>query len=140
MVNYQGIPNVAQWVLRYGIPSVEVDGNNVLEVYETVSNYVKAAREGKGPAFVDCLTYRWMGHNVGDPMAYRPKGELERWKEKDPIKSFRNVLMENYDFDEAYLDQLDDEVEKIIDEAVMFAEESPEIDAEDAIKDIYTSE
>lgn len=140
LANYQGIPNVAEWVHGYGIPSVEVDGNNVLEVYETVSNFVKAARDGHGPAFVDCSTYRWMGHNVGDPMAYRPKGELEKWKEKDPIRNFRKILTDDYDINKASLDQFDEDVEKLINEAVFFAENSPEIEAEDAIKDIYMSE
>lgn len=138
--DYQGIPNVAKWAAGYGIPSTEINGNDVLTVYETVKKFVDRARKGEGPAFVDCNTYRWMGHNVGDPMAYRPDGELERWKDNDPIQNFRKVLIDEHGLTEDQLNDLDDKVETLITDAVSYAESSPELDAASAMDDIYVGE
>ncbi len=134
---YQGMPNVATWVSGYGVDVAEIDGNDVQLVHETVKSFVDRARNGEGPFFVDCLTYRWMGHNVGDPMAYRPKGELETWKTKDPIKRMETFLKHDAKVTTAKMDSLKKEVDVKIAAAVRFAEESPDVQAEEALTNIY---
>ncbi|MFC2043139.1 thiamine pyrophosphate-dependent dehydrogenase E1 component subunit alpha [Chloroflexota bacterium] len=135
--DYQGMPNVVEWVKGYGVSSVEIDGNDILKVYDATSNAVAGARNGEGPFFIDCLTYRWMGHNVGDPMAYRPDGELEKWKEKDPIAQFESRLLKDEAVTKEDLNSINSEVETIINDAVDFAEKSPKPDIEQAITDVY---
>jgi acetoin:2,6-dichlorophenolindophenol oxidoreductase subunit alpha len=134
---YQGMPDVTQWVRGYGVKAAEVDGNDVLQVYQTVNEFVQAAREGDGPFFVDCITYRWMGHNVGDPMAYRPKGELEEWKKKDPIVVSENYLRDHFQLAEDKLAVIKQEVEQTIKDAEKYAEDSPLPQPTDAMADIY---
>lgn len=135
--DYQGVPNVAEWIKGYGVSSVEIDGNDVLQVYRAAKTAIEGARKGKGPYFIDCNTYRWMGHNVGDPMAYRPDGELEEWKEKDPIAKYEKMLTNQKEISNADLDTVKEDVETIIADAIDFAEKSPEPDVEEAVSDIY---
>lgn len=71
--------------LAYGIPGETVDGNDVFAVYEAASKAVERARRGEGPTLLECLTYRWQGHNVGDPGKYRPDDEVAEWKSRDPL-------------------------------------------------------
>jgi TPP-dependent pyruvate/acetoin dehydrogenase alpha subunit len=68
-----------------GIPTQSVDGNDPLTVFDAVGEAAARAREGKGPSFVECRTYRFVGHSRTDPGRYRPEGELEAWRERDPI-------------------------------------------------------
>jgi acetoin:2,6-dichlorophenolindophenol oxidoreductase subunit alpha len=135
--DYQGMPNVAQWVSGYGVVAVEIDGNDVLAVYEAASKAIDEARSGEGPFFIDCKTYRWLGHNIGDPMAYRPEGELERWKEKDPISRFENYLLENVIDAKESIEAIKEEVYQVMEEAIRFAEESPAPQPEEAVNGIY---
>ncbi len=135
--DYQGMPNVAQWVSGYGATVVEIDGNDVLAVYEAASKAIDEARHGDGPFFIDCKTYRWMGHNVGDPMAYRPEGELEHWKDKDPILHFENYFLEKKVATTEALEVIKEGVNQVMEDAVRFAEESPVPQIEEAVSDIY---
>ena len=74
----------------YGLPKIVIDGNDADAVYRTAQEAFAKARAGDGPSLIECLTYRHSGHSRADPGAYRPKGELERWKkEKDPINIYR---------------------------------------------------
>jgi pyruvate dehydrogenase E1 component alpha subunit len=77
---------------RYGIPTATVDGNDVLAMREAARAAVGRAREGGGPTFLECLTYRLAGHYVGDPERYRLAGELAEWRERDPIARFTRYL------------------------------------------------
>lgn len=69
----------------YGIPGLTIDGNDVFTVYDTVNEAVERARKGQGPTLIECLTYRWQGHHVGDPAVYRPEREVADWRGKEPI-------------------------------------------------------
>ncbi|MEP6640963.1 MAG: thiamine pyrophosphate-dependent dehydrogenase E1 component subunit alpha [Gaiellales bacterium] len=69
----------------YAMAAAQVDGNNVLAVRDAVASACAQARAGEGPTFLEALTYRHMGHSRADPGAYRPPGELDRWRERDPI-------------------------------------------------------
>ena len=69
----------------YGIEKIVIDGNDVDVVYRTASSVLARARNGDGPSIVECMTYRLCGHSRADPAAYRPKGEFEEWKQRDPL-------------------------------------------------------
>jgi pyruvate dehydrogenase E1 component alpha subunit len=79
----------------YAMPGVTVDGNDVLAVREVAAAAAERARAGDGPTFIEALTYRHLGHSRSDPATYRPKGELERWLERDPLTVFRRKLVDS---------------------------------------------
>jgi pyruvate dehydrogenase E1 component alpha subunit len=78
----------------YGLERIVIDGNDADEVYRTMSKALEKARAGGGPSMIEALTYRQSGHSRSDPAKYRPAGELEAWKEKDPIKTYRARLLD----------------------------------------------
>ncbi len=78
----------------HGIPGVQVDGNDALAVRAAADEAVARARAGDGPSLLECLTYRWSGHYVGDPERYRPKEEVAAWRERDPLPRLAAVLGE----------------------------------------------
>ena len=86
------VERLARHAQTYGIPSATVDGNDILAVREAMGRAVGNARAGKGPTFVECLTYRLRGHYEGDPGKYRELSQLADWKKKDPIARFTRVL------------------------------------------------
>jgi TPP-dependent pyruvate/acetoin dehydrogenase alpha subunit len=92
-----------------GVPAETIDGMSVWIVREAAERAVAHARAGKGPAFVEALTYRFVGHSRSDPGAYRPEGELEQWRARDPIVVLRAQL-EAEGFDAAGLDELEHDV------------------------------
>ena len=117
----------------YGIPGVTIDGNDVFKVYETVKEAVERARKGEGPTIIECLTYRWQGHHVGDPGEYRDPQELADWKAKEPI----GVLEKRGLLTDAEIQEIKDSVEAEIQAACKFAEESPYPDASEAYTDLF---
>jgi len=78
----------------YGLERILIDGNDADVVYRSAQAAYKKAREGGGPTLIECLTYRHSGHSRADPATYRPKGELEKWLERDPLKIYRARLAE----------------------------------------------
>jgi acetoin:2,6-dichlorophenolindophenol oxidoreductase subunit alpha len=78
----------------FGIPSSVVDGNDLLAVHEAAVEAVERARSGGGPTLLECHTYRHYGHSKSDPATYRPKEEVERWLERDPLEVARRRLSE----------------------------------------------
>lgn len=111
--------------LAYNMPSVQIDGDDVQEVYMTMSSAVQAARRGDGPQFVEMLTYRFRGHSMGDPERYRKKEEVNAEKIKDPLPRFEHKLMELGLANEVDFRRLTSEVDATINAAVQFAESSP---------------
>ena len=109
----------------YGLRGKQVDGMNVMEVYDATQKALKAVRAGKGPQFLEMMTYRFEGHSMGDPLRYRTKEEVEKWREDDPIGILERHLLSETDATKEELEAIDKEVETQIDEAVKFAEESP---------------
>ncbi|MGQ9529849.1 MAG: pyruvate dehydrogenase (acetyl-transferring) E1 component subunit alpha [Candidatus Bathycorpusculaceae bacterium] len=131
------IENVADRAVAYGIPGVVVDGNDVLAVYEATRKAVERARKGEGPTLIECKTYRHKGHSRVDPAKYRPKEEVEEWLAKDPIKRFKERLLQTKTLKEAEIQQIEREVSAEIEEAVRFAMESPYPASEEALEDVY---
>jgi len=132
------IENIADRAVAYGIPGAVVDGNDVLAVYETTQKAVERARKGEGPTLIECKTYRHKGHSRVDPAKYRPKEEVEEWLAKDPIKRFKEKLLQTNTLTEAEFQQIEKEVLDEIEEAVKFAMESPYSAPEEALEDVYT--
>ncbi|MBA3530760.1 MAG: pyruvate dehydrogenase (acetyl-transferring) E1 component subunit alpha [Ardenticatenales bacterium] len=121
----------------YDIPAKQIDGMNVLNVYQEMQEAIAHIRSGKGPYFVEALTYRYRGHGAGDIEAYRTKEEVGQWREKDPIVQMSRYLTGERGVPEARLEELQAQVEAVVAEAVQFAAESPEPEVESLWQDIY---
>ncbi|HMD89347.1 MAG TPA: thiamine pyrophosphate-dependent dehydrogenase E1 component subunit alpha [Anaerolineaceae bacterium] len=130
-------PQLATWADGYCVPNETIDGNDIEAVIPAVERAAARARAGQGPTLIEFMTYRWQGHFSGDPAAYRPQGELEKWKEKDPIKVTKTELMIEHGVSEEQLDAIRQRVETEIASFVKFALESPDPDPEDAVKHVY---
>ena len=122
----------------YGIPGVCVDGNDVLAVREAANEAVERARKGEGPSFIECQTYRWMGHFTADDGKYRPDEEVRYWKEeRDPIKNFAKRILDDNTVSQEDLDNIHTEVNREIEEAFTFAVKSDFDDPGNMIKGVY---
>ena len=133
-----GNPNIADRAFGYAIPGVVVDGNDILEVYRVTQEAFARARKGDGPTLIECKTYRQKGHHIGDPgNAYRLKEELEAWKKRDPIKTFKARLMEEKLVTKEELTNLEEEAKQLVKTAVQFAEDSPFPQPEEAFEDVF---
>ena len=110
----------------YGIEGKQVNGMDVLEVYDEVSKTVKKTRRDKIPSFIEIRTYRYKGHSMSDPAKYRSKEELQSYKEQDPIVILKNMMIDRKMLTEDAYKKLDKEIRAVCDDAVRFAEESPE--------------
>jgi TPP-dependent pyruvate/acetoin dehydrogenase alpha subunit len=123
----------------YAIPSDTLDGMNVLAVYEGVKKAVERARRGEGPTLLECITYRYQGHEEGDTwITYRSKEEVEQWKKRDPIPSYREYLITSKAATEADLDSIDTRVEETIANAIEFAEKSAYTNEREALMNVFT--
>lgn len=120
----------------FGVPSVNVDGNDVLAVYEAVKKARKHVLT-KGPMLIVENTYRISGHSKSDGNLYRTKEEIEEWKQKCPIKRFAKYLTENGYFTEEELQKLADQAQAEIDAATEFAKASPDPDMAEALDSVY---
>jgi pyruvate dehydrogenase E1 component alpha subunit len=120
----------------YGIEGKQVNGMDVLEVYDELSKTVEKTRREKIPSFIEMRTYRYKGHSMSDPAKYRSKEELESYKEQDPIFILKTLMMERKMLTEEGYKKLDKELRNICDEAVKFAEESPEPELETLYEDV----
>src|SRR6266851_5618355 len=124
----------------YKMPGVRVDGMDVLDVYGAVTEAAARAREGDGPSLIEAVTYRFRGHSMSDPAEYRSRREERIWQERDPIKNLKRKLLLDNRLTEARLGEIDQEVTEVIDDAVKFAEESPEPGIETLGKYVYVDE
>lgn len=131
------IENLSCRAAGYGIPGVTVDGNDVEAVYTAAAEAVARARAGEGPTLLECRTYKWFGHYIGDPALYRSDEEVEAWKKKDPIVAYEAKLIEKKVLTPALIDQIDRELEDELDHAVAFAKASPSPVPEDATLNNY---
>jgi len=126
--------HVASRGAAYDIPGVEVDGDDVGAVYEQAGKAIERARQGGGPTLLECLTYRFFGHHVGDPgTSYRSKEEIESWKARDPIRKLRKQAIDLKVAEEKDFEALDQEVQAIIEDAAAFALSSPQPGIETAL-------
>ncbi|MCK8824212.1 thiamine pyrophosphate-dependent dehydrogenase E1 component subunit alpha [Fuchsiella alkaliacetigena] len=130
------VEDVADRAASYDIPSEIVDGNDVVAVYEAVKRAVERAKDSGGPTLIEAKTYRWEGHFVGDPCVYRDDCEVEEWKERCPIDRLGELLVEEGATEEE-LKSIREQIEQDLDEAVDFAQSSPEPEVESIFADIF---
>ena len=121
----------------YGIPGVTIDGNDVLEVYETAREAIGRARAGEGPTLVEALTYRITGHSRRDPCNYQPEEEREQAQEREPIGRFAERLLSKGIADQATLDEIRQEIDGEVERAVESAMAAPEPAPEDALEGLF---
>lgn len=109
---------LAQKGLAYGMPCMQVDGNDILAVYSAVSEAVERARKGDGPTMIECLTYRLSLHTTADdPGKYRTEEAVEKWEKRDPLPRFRNYLVEREILSEEDIDSMEEEIESEVDQS-----------------------
>jgi pyruvate dehydrogenase E1 component alpha subunit len=131
------VTDIADRAAAYDMPGVVVDGNDVLAVYEAVSEAVKRARSGDGPSLVECKTYRWRGHFEGDACVYRDESELQSWMEKDPVKIYEEKLLAEGILSADQVEQIQQSVAKELEQAIAFAEESALPEPAEVLEDVY---
>lgn len=132
------VKRVVDRAAAYNIKSIYVeDGNNVLDVYDAMTEALEYTRAGNGPILVESKTYRWFGHSASDAGKYRSKEEVDAWKAKDPNKAFRNHLLENKIATEEELEVLETKAKNAVNDAIEFAKQSPLADEKDACTNNY---
>ena len=124
----------------YNMPGYTIDGNDVIAVLDTFSKCLERARAGEGPSLIEAKTYRWKGHWTGDPEVYRTREEVESWVAKCPIKRLRQYLLENKLATESELISAEQHAAQDVQDAVDFAEASPEPDPTTVMNNVYADE
>lgn len=127
------IDRISKRAASYSMPGVTVDGNDVLAVYQAVCEAVTRARRGEGPTLIEALTYRWKGHSRSDKQAYRTRDEVAEWQKQDPIRRWALRL----NLTDAQLDAERESAAQRIDEAIAFAEASPEPSVDNILDGVY---
>ncbi len=122
----------------YDVASSAVDGMDVLAVETAVREAAERVRQGDGPELLELRTYRFRGHSLSDPELYRPKEEVELWRERDPIPALIARLRDLEALSDADLEAMEQELKQQVDDAVAFAESSPWEPLEDLAKDVTT--
>ena len=120
----------------YGLERILIDGNDADIVYRTAQKAFAKARAGEGPSLIECLTYRHSGHSRADPAKYRPEGELEKWKEHDPVKLYRERLKQ-FGVKEDVIAKIESDIRREVDEATEACKAAPPPPAEILTTDVY---
>ncbi len=133
-------PEIYKKADAFGMAGVEVDGMDVLAVRAVAEEAIARARAGEGPTLIEALTYRFRGHSLADPDEMRSKVEKEFWFTRDPIKKFAAYLTEQNLAEAAELKVIDHKIQQVIEEAVKFAESSPEPDPSELYRFIFAED
>jgi pyruvate dehydrogenase E1 component alpha subunit len=120
----------------YGLERIIVDGNDADAVYRSAMSAYDKARSGGGPSLIECMTYRYSGHSRADPAKYRPEGELEKWKERDPIKIYRERLKQ-FGIGEETILRIETDVKREVDEATEECKAAPPPSLDILTTDVY---
>jgi len=121
----------------YDIPGITVDGNDVEAIDAAFKEAYDRAVAGEGPTLIECKTYRWLGHWTGDPQPYRTREEVEQWKQKCPIKRYREKLLDQGLATAEELDAIEIAAKQEADDAAQFALNSPEPDPATLLDDVF---
>src|SRR5947207_2879152 len=121
----------------FGVPGMRCDGMDVLDTHAVTTEALRRAREDRQPVLVEAVTYRFRGHSMADPEEYRTKEQVEEWRRRDPILTFRKRLSDEDVLADEDADKIDEEAVKTIDEAVDFADASPFPDLASLYDNIY---
>ena len=133
------LQDIAQKACAYEIASEFVDGMDVLAVREATLRAVERARKDYLPSLIEVRTYRFMGHSMSDPGNYRTRAEIERYQERDPIRLFGETLKEQQILDDVKIEEMEKTIREIVEEAVRFADESPEPASEELYTNVYSN-
>ena len=131
------VPEIRQKAEGYAMKNSRVDGMDVMKVYEAACESIDYVRKNGDPYFLEAITYRYRGHSMGDPERYRKPEEIKKWQENDPIGIFRKHLTEKKIASAKALDEIEASVGEEVNQAVEFAESSPEPSLDDLFMDIY---
>ncbi|NOT75607.1 MAG: dehydrogenase [Cyclobacteriaceae bacterium] len=131
--------NFIDKAIGYGIEGVQVDGNNLLEVYDTVKSLAENIRKKPRPILLECLTFRMRGHEEASGTKYVPKKLMEEWAAKDPLSNYESYLLEEKVIDKKFADDLRKKIKKEIDTGLeeTFKETHPEASTKDEVNDVY---
>jgi TPP-dependent pyruvate/acetoin dehydrogenase alpha subunit len=120
----------------YGLDKIVIDGNDADVVYRAAQTAYDKARAGGGPSLIECLTYRYSGHSRADPAKYRPEGELDRWKLRDPIKIYKERLRQ-FGIGDDQIIKIESDVKKMVDEATDKCKAAPNPPMDIMTTDVY---
>ncbi|MFL5886325.1 MAG: pyruvate dehydrogenase (acetyl-transferring) E1 component subunit alpha [Thermoleophilaceae bacterium] len=134
---HSAVTDLSRKAEGYGVPGSRCDGMDVLDVEACVSEALEKARSEREPQLVEAVTYRFRGHSMADPEEYRTKEQVEEWRSRDPINTFRERLESEGVLSDGEFDKLDEEALKIVDEAVEFADASPFPELDSLYDDMY---
>jgi pyruvate dehydrogenase E1 component subunit alpha len=133
------VPEIRQKADGYGMPNARVDGMDVLAVHQATQEALEHVRT-KGPFLLEALTYRYRGHSMGDPERYRTHDEVNKWEKNDPIGIYHTALVKGKHATESQLDASVKQAEAEIEQAVKFAEESPDPAPDELFRNVYVQE
>ncbi|MEL6319605.1 MAG: pyruvate dehydrogenase (acetyl-transferring) E1 component subunit alpha [Cyanobacteria bacterium J06626_14] len=133
-------PEIYKKASVFGMAGVEVDGMDVLAVRKVAQEAVERARAGEGPTLIEALTYRFRGHSLADPDEMRQKAEKDAWFSRDPIKKFAGYLIEQGIVAQDELKAIDKKIQQLINDAVEFAQTSPEPKPEDLYRFVFAED
>jgi pyruvate dehydrogenase E1 component alpha subunit len=133
-------PEIYKKASVFDMAGVEVDGMDVLAVRSAAKEAIARARAGEGPTLIEALTYRFRGHSLADPDELRSQDEKETWMSRDPISRFETYLTEHNLAQHEELKEIQQQVQSRIDDAVEFAEQSPEPDASELYRFVFTDD
>jgi len=137
LAHSSAVPDVYKRAAAYAIPAQQIDGMDVDAVYSAAAEAVGRARSGEGPTLIEAITYRYKGHSMADAVTYRTREEEDTWRPRDPITVFSARLIAEGVATAEELAAIDQEVVAVVDDAVRFAEESPEPTLEEMYADVY---
>ncbi len=131
------VSEIRQKAEGYAMANGRIDGMDIMAVREASRQALEQVRSGQGPYFLEVITYRYRGHSMGDPERYRQSDEIRKWQENDPIGIYRGYLTGQKIASEEELDQIDSQVGDEVQQAVQFAEASPEPAPEALFEHVY---
>ena len=135
------VKQIADRAISYGMPGLTVDGMDVIAIFEEATKAVMRARERKGPTLLEFMTYRFEGHEMGDPQqTYRPKDEVDLWKARCPISRLKSKLLKDAIVTEDEIASIERTVKEQIEEAVKFADQSHTPEPQTALTDVFVSQ
>ena len=133
------VQNVADRAAAYAMPGEIVDGNDAVAVYEATRRARERALGGLGPTLIECKTYRCRGHGESDPQHYQPREEIKMWVEKCPLPRLHGEMLAQGLITLQELEALQAEVDRLVHDAVRFAEESPYPEPHEALEDVLVA-
>ncbi len=138
---HSAVTNLAERASVYGFPTAQIDGMDVLKVREAARKIIAHVRTHQQPYFVEAITYRYVGHgaaDITDPGSYRTREEIEEWRKRDPIATLHRYLIENGICTEEELEAIDQQAQRIVEEAARFADESRDPPMDELWQHVFT--